>query len=71
VRASPNAKESTDPETLEMYATLRRIFADDQAQLAAFDPARLTPDEQVKRDRLVERVENLRCTLVAVSGRDE
>lgn len=73
VRSLPNsnAKASEDPDTVEMYSTLFRILGDDQRRLANLDPSRLTPDELVKRDQLTERVMTLRCTLVAITGRDE
>lgn len=73
VRSLPNsnAKALEDPDTVEMHSTLSRILGDDQKRLADLPLSRLTPDELVWRDQLTERVMTLRCTLVAITGRDE
>jgi hypothetical protein len=65
------APEAETPETAKLYPTLRQILDEMQLQLATLDPSRLTADQLAKRDQLADRVEHLRCTLAAITGRDE
>ena len=66
-----DAKDFEAPELADLFADLRRTLGETRTQLAAVDSSRLSPEGLAKRDDLAQRVENLRCTLAAMTGRDD